>query len=211
MNLPLPLPEHPLRCLHLGDSYTIAEGIPEESGWPHVLRRKLETRAIAFKETRLLAATGWTAGELLAALREESLDPGWDWITLCIGVNNQYRGGDPASFSLELEQLIQEARALLRQPPDGLLLLSIPDWSVSPFARDRDRAAIAAGIDSFNAAARVVAGRTGVPFIDWTGMTRRYANCPGSFAGDGLHPSAAQHADWAAFLEEALFDGDSFP
>jgi len=208
MTLPLPLPEHPLRCLHLGDSYTVAEGIPADSGWPQVLRRRLETRSIGFTETRLLASTGWTAGELLEALREESLEPGWDLITLCIGVNNQYRGEDPASFSLELDQLIHEARPLLRQPTDGLLLLSIPDWSESPFAHGRDRAAIAAGIDSFNAVARMVAGRTGIPFIDWTGLTRRYGNRPEAFAGDGLHPSAAQYADWAAFLDGALFDGD---
>lgn len=204
MNHPLPLPDHPLRCLHLGDSYTSAEGLPTREGWPHQLRQRLEKRGIAFEETRLLAQTGWTCGELLEAVREAGFSPDWDWITLCIGVNNQYRGRDPASFSLELEQLVQEARMLLRRPPDGLLLLSIPDWSVSPFAADRDRWAIAAAIDAFNAVARVVATRTGIPFLDWTERSREYENRPDTFTADALHPSAAQYARWAAYLEESL-------
>lgn len=198
-----PSPEHPLRLLHLGDSYTCAEGILENDGWPCQLRRRVEGAGVFVGETRLLAQTGWTCADLLAALREAPLQPGWDRITICIGVNNQYRGLDPASFRLELEQLVQEARLLLAGPPDGLVLLSIPDWGVSPFARDRDREAIAREVDAFNAVVRTVALKTQVPFLDWTPLARSFAGQPEAFAPDGLHPSASQHKAWATFLADS--------
>jgi lysophospholipase L1-like esterase len=198
-----PSPDQPLRLLHLGDSYTCAEGIDLKEGWPFQLRQLMEESGVQVAETHILAHTGWTSGELLTALRGASLKADWDWITLCIGVNNQYRGLDPASFRLELEQLVQEARLLLRQPPDGLVLLSIPDWGVSPFAKDRDREAIAAEIDAFNAVVRTIALKTQVPFLDWTPLTRTFADQPSAFTSDDLHPSATQYAAWAEFIAES--------
>jgi lysophospholipase L1-like esterase len=198
-----PSPDQPLRILHLGDSYTCAQGISPEEGWPFQVRRLLEGRGVRIEESRQIAKTGWTCAELLAALRSSGLEPEWDVIMVCVGVNNQYRGLDPASFRLELEQLVQEVRLLLRQPPDGLLLLSIPDWGVSPFARERDSEAIADEIDAFNAVVRTVALKTQVPFIDWTPLSREFAGQPDAFAPDGLHPSASQYAAWAAFLVES--------
>lgn len=198
-----PSPERYWRFLHLGDSYTCAEGIDPEEGWPAQLHHRLEATGDPVREGRILAQNGWTCEDLLTALRDASLNPDWDRITVCIGVNNQYRGLDPASFRLELEQLVQEARFLLHQPPDGLLLLSIPDWGVSPFARDRDREAIAREIDAFNTVVRTVALKTQVPFLDWTPLSRRFAAQPDAFAPDGLHPSASQYAAWVDFLLES--------
>jgi lysophospholipase L1-like esterase len=193
-------PEKPLSILHLGDSYTCAEGIDPKDGWPAQWHARLAGQGTHIACTRVLAQTGRTCGELLAALREAALQPEWDWITLCIGVNNQYRSLDIPTFRLELEQLIVEAGQLLANPPHGLFLLSIPDWSVSPFAADRDPPRIAREIDAFNAAARLVATKTRMPFLDWTPLTRRFAGQPGAFAPDGLHPSARQYAAWADFL-----------
>lgn len=199
----MPLPERGPNYLHLGDSYTCAEGLPPESGWPHQWHRLREGQGRPDGKTRILAKTGWTCTELLDALRAAGLKPDWDRITICIGVNNQYRGLDAASFGLDLEQLVVEAGNLLRHPPGGMLLLSIPDWGVSPFAADRDRAAIAADIDAFNAVIQTVALRFACPFIDWTALTRSFAGQPEAFAPDGLHPSAQQYRAWANFLRQS--------
>ena len=43
--------------------------------------------------------------------------------------------------------------------PRRVLVLAIPDWGVTPFARSRDRAQVAAEIDAFNAACREEAAR----------------------------------------------------
>lgn len=196
----MPSPEKPLNLLHLGDSYTCAEGINPEDGWPAQWHRRLAGQGTAIPRTRILAQTGWTCGELLEALRTASLAPEWDRITLCIGVNNQYRNLDIPCFRLELVQLVMEAGQLLVHPPRGILILSIPDWSVSPFAEDLDRAGIAREIDAFNAAIRAAATKTRMPFLDWTPLTRRFAGQPGAFAPDGLHPSARQYSAWADFL-----------
>jgi lysophospholipase L1-like esterase len=199
----MPLPEQPLNLLHLGDSYTSAEGIAIEDGWAHQWQARLIEQGRQIGQSRILAKNGWSCGELLEEMGKSNLPADWDWITICIGVNNQYRGLDPASFGLELEQLVVEAGQLLRKPPNGIVLFSIPDWGVSPFAADRDRVAIAAEIDAFNAVIQTISIKTVCPFINWTGLTRTFAGQSAAFAPDGLHPSATQYAAWADFLAQS--------
>jgi hypothetical protein len=78
-----------------------------------------------------------------------------------------------------------------------VLVLSIPDWGVTPFAAGRDRAAIAAAIDRFNVINREESERAGVHYIDITPMSRRAAADRTLVAHDGLHPSGPMYADWA--------------
>ncbi|NDV62975.1 SGNH/GDSL hydrolase family protein [Puniceicoccales bacterium CK1056] len=196
-------PEQFPNYLHLGDSYTCAEGISPADGWPQAWRARLEGQGRQLGRTHVLAQNGWTCGELLENLNNASLEPEWDWITICVGVNNQYRGLEEASFGSELLELVKQANCLLSNPPGGIILLSIPDWGVSPFAADRDRIAIAAEIDAFNAVIRKVSIQTVYPFVNWTGLTRSFAGQPDAFAPDGLHPSAKQYSAWAAFLEQS--------
>jgi lysophospholipase L1-like esterase len=98
-------------------------------------------------------------------------------------------------------------------------VLSIPDWSVTPFAGARDRSAIAATIRAFNDASRDEADRGGaleyssappqkrssVHWLNITDGSRRAALDPTLLAADGLHPSAAMYLEWARLvLPEAL-------
>ena len=193
-------PDQPANLLHLGDSYTCAEGISPEGGWVHSWHRKLAGKGSSIGKTRTLARTGWTCSELLQNMTLARLDPEWNWISICIGVNNQYRGHDAASFEIELIELVKTARQLLSKPTDGLVLLSIPDWGVSPFAADRNRVTIAAEIDAYNAVIRAQSNQVGVPYLNWTGLTRSFAGQPDAFAPDRLHPSARQYSAWAEFL-----------
>jgi lysophospholipase L1-like esterase len=74
--------------------------------------------------------------------------------------------------------------------------VSIPDWGVTRFARDRDARQIAADIDAFNAAARATSGTAGVGFVDVSAASRGAGDADAMLVGDGLHPSAAQYALW---------------
>ena len=197
---PIRLPDRPLKCLHLGDSYTIGEGVPSTQTWAHQLEEQLRTHGTAIDTVRVLAQTGWTSGDLLEAIRRSELKPEWDFITLCIGVNNQYQGLDPASYGNELNRLIAEARHLLAEAEGSLLLLSIPDWSVSLFARDLDRATIANQIDAFNAVAARVAQSSALQFADWTILSRTFKDVGEAFTADELHPSGKQYTHWARFV-----------
>ena len=87
-----------------------------------------------------------------------------------------------------------------------MLVLSIPDWGVTPFAAKdgRDPAGIAAALDAFNAIARAACAARGVVFIDIMPVSRAHGADASMLADDGLHPSAAMHALWAgAALPEA--------
>ncbi|MEX0325326.1 MAG: SGNH/GDSL hydrolase family protein [Puniceicoccaceae bacterium] len=211
--LPVRLPDHPLNCLHLGDSYTIGEGVALEESWPFQLHDLLEKQGIPIARAHILAQTGWTTTDLLQALTEANLQPEWDLITLCIGVNNQYQGLEMNTFADELQNLAMQSLSLKAGPDSIMLILSIPDWGITPFAINRDPVAIASEIDNFNRACARVAASENIPFINWTSLTRSFAGKTDAFAEDGLHPSAAQYASWANFLQTSLIhsspaDGD---
>jgi lysophospholipase L1-like esterase len=186
----------PLTYLALGDSYTIGESVPAEGRWPAQLAATLRGEGTPLAEPVILATTGWTTDELSAAMDEAGFVPPWDLVSLLIGVNNQYRGRAVDEYRGEFRRLLERAVALAGSHPGRVLVLSIPDWGVTPFARDsgRDSARIATELDAYNAAASAETLRLGARWVDITPVSRRH---PTLLADDGLHPSAAQYALWA--------------
>ncbi|MFN2443554.1 MAG: SGNH/GDSL hydrolase family protein [Thermoanaerobaculia bacterium] len=176
--------------LALGDSYTAGEGVAARESWPHVLNGLLEARGHRL-DLSVVARTGWTAAELHEAARNAPLPAKPALTTLLVGVNDQYRGLPIESFREELGRLLELVAG--RGPSSRLLVLSIPDWGVTPFATGRDRAAIALSIDSFNETARTLALASGARWIDITPLAREAAGNPALLAGDGLHFSPLAH------------------
>ena len=84
--------------------------------------------------------------------------------------------------------------------PEHVILLSIPDWGVTPFASGRDRDKIANDIDAFNLINLDESKKMGVHYVDVTLASREALNDPGLVAGDGLHPSAKMYAEWAKLV-----------
>lgn len=183
------------RFLALGDSYTIGEGVPEAGRWPVQLVADLAAAGIPVAAPRIVAVTGWTTDELAAGMDAAALAPGWDLVTLLVGVNNQYRGRGEDAYRREFAGLLARAVALANGRAGSVVVVSIPDWGVTRFAREsgRDRAAIGAALDRFNAIARAEAGAGGAAFVDITDLTRAH---PDELADDGLHPDARQYARW---------------
>ncbi len=85
-----------------------------------------------------------------------------------------------------------------------MIVLSIPDWGVTPFASDRDRNQIAKEIDSFNEANKWISEKYKVHYFDITPDTREAANDPTLIAADGLHPSAREYLKWAIELKKII-------
>ena len=188
-----------LTYLALGDSYTIGEGVEALGRWPMQLVRGLRDAGIAIADPRIIATTGWTTDELSAAMDAAEPLGEWDVVSLLIGVNNQYRGRAVDDYVDEFTRLLQRAIALAGDRASRVLVLSIPDWGVTPFAfaSGRDRQVIADDLDAYNAAARELCEAHGVAFVDITGISRDGGGEPAMLADDGLHPSAAQYARWA--------------
>lgn len=185
--------------LALGDSYTIGEGVAEEERWPVRLASRLRAKGIAIDAPRIVAGTGWTTDELLAAIVAEGIPGNFDVVTLLAGVNDQYRGYGVERYRASFDILIHAGLAFAKLP-SRLIVLSIPDWGVTPFADGRDQAAIGREIDNFNAAARELAKRVGGRFLDITPTSRMAAADRMLLAADGLHPSAAMYDMWVEAL-----------
>jgi lysophospholipase L1-like esterase len=184
-----------MRYLALGDSYSIGEGVPDAGRWPVQLAVRLRREGVALDDPTIIATTGWTTDELSAAMDAFAFEPPYDLVSLLIGVNNQYRGRSADDYRSEFRGLLERAVALAGGRSERVLVLSIPDWGVTPFAHGsgRDVLQIAGELDVYNAIAQEEAGRRGAQFADITGISRLH---PALLADDGLHPSAAQYALW---------------
>jgi lysophospholipase L1-like esterase len=186
-----------IRYLALGDSYTIGEGVAPGERWPAQLAASLRTRGVAVADPEIIARTGWTTGELDAAIDAAAPRGPYGLVTLLIGVNDQYRGGNAVDYRPRFAGLLRRAIGFAGGEASRVVVLSIPDWGVTPFAQGRDRARIAREIDAFNAAAREVTAELGARWVDVTPASREAGAAAEMLVGDGLHPSGRQYARWA--------------
>ena len=201
----------PLTYLALGDSYTIGESVPASENFPSAVTARLEEEDLHFSAPAIVAETGWTTTDLLGAISKTKLSARYDFVTLLIGVNNQYQNLPLADFTKDFENLLKKAIRFAGNDAGHVAVLSIPDWSVTPYANGylpdrfgRDAAVISKQIDEFNAACRLISGKHQVTFIDITEGTRLAATEPGLLTTDGLHPSGKEYGIWAEKLSVVM-------
>ena len=185
-----------VRYLALGDSYTIGESVREADRFPSQLTALLVREGLP-TEVTIVARTGWTTDELWQGIQSRSLEPPYDLVSLLIGVNNQYRGYDINEYREGFKFLLNKAIEYSGGDPDRVIVFSIPDWGVTPFASGRDEAKIASEIDAFNLVNFEETEKTGAHYVDITPVSRRAKNDDSLIAPDGLHPSGAMYAEWA--------------
>ena len=194
--------------LALGDSYTIGEAVLLTQSFPYQLVQKLRAKNILFNAPEIIAKTGYTSGELQAAIEQYFFLKQYDLVTLLIGVNNQYRGKSIAEFEIEFEiefdALLAQAIKFSANKIKNVFVLSIPDWGQTPYAEGRDKAKISTEINAYNAVCKNAAIKHGVHFIDITTAQRADAALTEFVANDGLHPSAKEYEKWAALLDEEI-------
>lgn len=182
--------------LALGDSYTIGESVAKEMRWPNQLARTLRQSGMPLENPHIIAQTGWTTDELLTALESAAMNKSYDYVSLLIGVNNQYRGRSVDSFVPEFTSLLERAIAVSKNKSEGVFVLSIPDWGVMPFAEGRDRTKIASEIDAYNSSIEQICRAFGVRYFNITEISREAKENPNLVAIDKLHPSETMYAAW---------------
>ena len=185
-----------IRYLALGDSYTIGESVSEEARWPNQLAGLLKTNDLPIDVT-MIARTGWTTDELWNGIQEVKIKPPYDLVSLLIGVNNQYRGRDIQEYREGFIFLLNKAIEYAGGDANHVIVLSIPDWGVTPFASGRDSRKIAVEIDQFNSVNEEASKTAGVHYVDVTPISREALNDPLLIASDGLHPSGKMYTEWA--------------
>lgn len=188
-----------LSYLALGDSYTIGEAVAVEGRWPHQLAAALRAQGVGLADPQTIATTGWTTDELDAGIDAAAPQGPFAFVSLLIGVNNQYRGRPLNEYRHQFEALLQRAIGFAGGDAGRVLVLSFPDWGATPFGAGsgRDLARIGIETDEFNGAAKVISTQQGVAFVDITDISRAHGADPTMIAEDNLHPSTRMYALWA--------------
>lgn len=189
--------KHHYTCLALGDSYTIGESVPLHENFPYQTVQLLRKAGFPFLAPEIVAKTGWTSSELAEQLLHTKLNESYDFVTLLIGVNNQYRGLPVDDFTNDFSFLLRKAIRLANNQPAHVMVLSIPDWGYTPFAAGKDTATIRGEIDLFNKACETSARELAAPFINITEETRKANRDLSLVANDKLHYTSKEYAIWA--------------
>jgi lysophospholipase L1-like esterase len=186
----------PYTYLALGDSYTIGQSVQPKECFPIQLVDSLKQKEINISEPQIIAKTGWTTDELLQGIDKAGLLNHYDLLTLLIGVNNQYNGLSIDEYRQEFTELLNRAIKFAGNNRKSVIVISIPDWSVTPFAKEKDKATISKEIDAFNTVNFEECRRAGVQYINVTDISRRANSDATLLAEDGLHPSRKMYALW---------------
>ncbi|MEP6466712.1 MAG: GDSL-type esterase/lipase family protein [Parafilimonas sp.] len=190
--------------LALGDSYTIGQSVNEDERFPAQTVALLKNDSLLIKTPEYIATTGWTTLNLLDAIAAQNPQGPYDIVTLLIGVNDQYQHFDTGGYRTHFNQCLQHAISLAGNKTDHVFVLSIPDYSVTPFAAASDTAAIRTELDEFNAINKEITLSFNISYTDITPLTRDMKNDASLIAYDGLHPSGKEYANWSALLAPAI-------
>lgn len=190
--------------LALGDSYTIGENVLFTENFPYQTVQLLRKTGYEFHAPEIIAKTGWTTDELQAVINKHKFLPAYDFVTLLIGVNNQYLGRTVENYKPEFENILKQAIRFTGNKADQVIVVSIPDWGATSFAAGREQKQISNEIDDYNDANKSIAEKYNVNYVDITPGTREAANDPSLVAGDGLHPSAKEYSRWANKIHSVI-------
>lgn len=195
-----PVKRH-LNYLALGDSYTIGESVCETCRYPEQLKLGLQNAyPIDTFSLQIIATTGWTTSNLISAIKTKNPDPNFDFVTLLIGVNNQYQHKPFSLYEQEFPQLVNTAIKLAKGDKSKLIVVSIPDYAFTPYGKSLGASTstkISLEIEQYNTFAKNYCIQNNIEFINITDITQQGLQNPDLVATDDLHPSELAYAKFA--------------
>ncbi len=185
--------------LALGDSYTIGESVDPSERYPVQLADSLAKADLSVESVDIVARTGWTTAELQAGINQRTdLSSGYDLVSLLIGVNNQYRGYAIDEYTVEFQELLEQAIDFAGGNTDRVFVISIPDYAYTPFGQGNGN--ISSDIDAFNAVNQSITEDYNIRYFNITPISRQGLQEPSLVAADGLHPSGQQYSRWVSIM-----------
>ncbi len=193
--------------LALGASYTIGEAVDVDKRWPVQLAHRLREDSIKIDPV-IVATTGWTTDELISGIVKADVEGPYGFVSLLIGVNNQYRGYPVEQYEKEFKVLLDQAIGFAGGNPYNVMVVSIPDYGMTPFAKKKmlDEEKIASELDNYNAIAEKISKLRDVKFFDITPISREAKEDPTLIASDGLHPSGKMYEMWVDKMYDHVFN-----
>ncbi len=187
-----------MNYLALGDSYTIGTSVRPEDSFPLTLRDLLHNGGTGTGDVKIVAKRGWTTQNLIDHLPMDETQ--YDLVTLLIGVNDLYDGLPFDTYKSGVIELLDRALNYAGGDTGSVRVLSIPDYTFTPFGQDKE-IDVSASIDQYNAEAKRQCDKRGVTFLDITDISRRGIKESDLVADDGLHLSARAYR----MMAERLF------
>ncbi|WEA03937.1 SGNH/GDSL hydrolase family protein [Mucilaginibacter sp. SJ] len=199
---PITVIQDTLTYLALGDSYTIGQSVPPEQAFPNQLANQLQ--GFKVNAPTIIARTGWTTDQLIYAIDNSDIKSNtYDFVTLLIGVNDQYGGLSQENYRIKFQQVLNTAIKFAGGIREHVFVLSIPDYGVTPYAHGND-AVIGPEIDQFNNINRGISSNANVNYVEITSISKLAANDLTLLADDGLHPSGKMYGMWVDKLKVAV-------
>ncbi|MCW3091899.1 MAG: lipolytic protein family [Ferruginibacter sp.] len=197
--------------LALGDSYTVGEQVSLVKAFPYQTIQLLRRAGLKFYAPEIIATTGWTTDELKLAIEESVLLSSYDFVSVLIGVNNQYQGRSVEEFRTHFRVILEFAIQRVGGMADKVIVLSIPDYGVTPFAVNKSPEIIRTEIEMYNFICQTEAEYFQTRYIDITSSQQQDGNKEEFLAPDLLHPSAKEYEKWASLLSSEMLDAIQNP
>ena len=191
--------------LALGDSYTIGEGVEESKRWPNQFIDIAYEKGLYFEKPKIIAQTGWKTYDLLNAINETNFTKKYDYVSLLIGVNNQFNSRSIYEFEEDLDKIMDKID-IIRKNNGSTIIISIPDWGYTPFAESYNRDTISYEINIFNKSLKNFADKNDIKYVDVTEISRKTLNEDDLLASDNLHPNGLMYFEWAKKIYEKWID-----
>jgi lysophospholipase L1-like esterase len=191
-----------LRYLALGDSYTIGQSVAREDSFPAQLAKLLSKDGVEFEDPQIIAKTGWRTDDLSAAIDRADPKGPFDLVTLLIGVNNQFQGKEEEDYKKEFSELLARAIKFAGDDASRVIVLSIPDYGVTPFGQRMDPEKIARELERYNKTNKEATEKAGAKYVDIMPESREASQDRELIASDRLHPSKKMYAAWAKLAVE---------
>jgi len=189
-----------LRYVALGDSYTIGTSVAEAERWPNQLVERIDEVELVGNP----AVNGFTSADLIndELPQLDVLRP--DLVSLLIGVNDVVQGVPDSQYAGNVAIIVEEL--LTRLPPNRILCVATPDYTVTPSgAAFGDPAQQSDAIVRFNAILREACEHREIRFVpEIFELSQGALADPSLVADDGLHPSGKQYSLWVDAIEPVV-------
>jgi lysophospholipase L1-like esterase len=189
--------------LALGDSYTIGESVALYESFTYQTIQLLRKAGHNFNAPEIIARTGWTTDDLKNAIRNTLLQTTYNYVSILIGVNDQYQGKNINDYATNFELLLKQSISFAANNPSNVFVFSIPDWGQTPFASGRNQQQITKEINEFNKVNESLALQYKVHYI-FMKEEKKDSMDPTFLAADQLHPSRKEYAKWANRLADEI-------
>lgn len=195
-----------IRYLPIGDSYTIGEGVQESERYPNQLVKRLQDAGIAISIVDNPAVSGYTTQDAIIYEIPVLKKSDANFVTILLGANDVF-ARDPEKFKKNYQEVLDSVQSYLPKK-DKVVLLSIPDFSVTPYAKTFGftQEDIRSEITKHNLIIKEEAEKRGLALVNLYELSGSLENDETMLVEDGLHPSAKQYILWEKVMYPVVYN-----